>query len=1135
MAVSPNRRPADRAARDPFARLGRLVVRRRWWVVAIWAIVLLIAIPLAPQVVGALRAGGFILDDLESARAKALLQAELNTPPSAVVVVLHSDTAQAGTPLFEGPAADAIAAVPQAPGVVRILSHVLSPRQVSADGHTAYDIVFLSIPPDDSPDALPGIRERLQQPAGLDVQLAGGPAFYGDVQNVSESDLRRSEVVSLPLAAIALLLVFGSVVAAAVPLIVGGTAVVVALAAIFVVAGLTPMSIFVLNLATLLGLGLGVDYSLLLTSRFREELAARAGDPPDWRVADAVEATVATAGRAVFFSGLTVLLGLAGLVLFEFMILRSVGIAGAIVVLLAAASAMTLLPALLAIVGSRIDALAVRRVVPSDDPNGPWARLARRVMRQPVAVLLPTLAVLLLLGSPFLHVRFNAPDSTILPANVPSRAAFDRLATAFGEGEFAPIVLAIRTDGPATSTANVAALYDYSRRLTSDSRVRRVDSLVDVDPRLREEQYELLYSDPNGPRDRFVATVLAATTRGNLTAFTITTPYGPNRDEGRALVADLRAPSGPLAAPAGMAVLVGGGAADVADVVDRVAADFPRTGLFIVVTTYLVLFLLLRSVVLPAKALVMNTLSIVASFGALVWIFQDGNLSALLGFQPLGFVETTQPVILFCVLFGLSMDYEVFLLTRMKEVWDRTGDNQEAVARGLERSGRIVTSAALIVVVVAGSFAFADIVLIKALGIGMAIAVALDATVVRALLVPATMRLLGHWNWWLPGRPRRVPIVGAALLVLVTPLLAACGGPILANQPAAHPVAPAAQPSPRVADPQPIVLPRDDRPHDRLTEWWYYTGHLREDAGRRYGFEYVIFRAERGGFPVSWASHVAVTDEGGGRFFYGQRTEIGPQVDAPPIAGSDYLLGLALDEPQAHWVMSGGGDGANIYAWLTGEEARAAGSPDGLALDLALASTKPPALHDTDGWIDFGAGGSSYYYSRTRMDVVGGHLIVGGNDLHVTGEAWFDHQWGDFITVGGSGWDWFAVNLDDGTDLTLSLVRDADGSYPLVYGTLVNASGGARHLPRDAFRVDVTRRWTSPATGADYPAGWTVTVPGEDLTIELTPTVAAQELDTRATTGVVYWEGSQVVRATRAGRSLGGEAYVELTGYAVSR
>ncbi len=732
-----------------FDRLGRFVVRRAWWVVGAWAALLLIAIPFAPQVPGQLSAGGFILDDLESARAKALLGRELGLPASALVIVFSSPTLQAGTPEFEVAAADAIRDIPTAPHVARVVSHLFSPSQISADRHTAYDIVFLDLPPDDSPDALPILRERLREAPGLEVELTGGPAFYGDVQTVSEADLRRSEIISLPLAALALLFVFGSLVAASVPLVVGGAAVVVALAAIFVVASLTPMSIFVLNLATLLGLGLGVDYSLLMTSRFREELALRP-DGPD-RVADAVRVTVSTAGRAVFFSGLTVLLGLLGLVLFEFMILRSVGIAGAIVVGLAVVSALTLQPALLTILGPRIDRFAIRKVDPRPSADGPWARLARRVMRHPVAVLVPTLGFLLLLGSPFLHVRFNAPDASILPPEVPSRAAFDRLLANFGEGEFAPLVIAIRTTGDAATPGNLAALYDYSRRLSGDARITRVDSLVDVDRRLTLQQYQLLYADPNGPRDRYVQTALAATTRGDLTAFTIYTPYGPNRDEGKALVASLRDASGPLVPPAGMKVLVGGGAADVTDVVDRVRADFPRTALFIIVSTYLVLFVLLRSVILPAKALVMNTLSIVASFGALVWIFQDGNLSALLGFQPVGFVETTQPVILFCVLFGLSMDYEVFLLSRMKEVWDRTGDNTEAVARGLERSGRIVTSAALIVVLVASSFAFADIVLIKALGVGMAIAVALDATVVRALLVPATMRLLGRWNWWMPA------------------------------------------------------------------------------------------------------------------------------------------------------------------------------------------------------------------------------------------------------------------------------------------------------------------------------------------------------------------------------------------------
>ena len=732
-----------------FDRLGRFAVRRRWWIVTAWAVILLAALPFAPQAPGALSAGGFILDDLESARAKQVLQEELGAEPSAFVLVYSSDTLKAGTREWLAAVNQATAGVATAPHVTRILSHALSPRQVSADGRTAYDIVFLDLPPDDSPDAIPPVQAALREVPGLRVQIAGGPAFYGDVQAVTESDLRRSELISLPLAALALLIVFGSLVAAGVPLAVGGASVLVALAGIFIVASVIPMSIFVLNLATLLGLGLGVDYSLLMTSRFREELARR--DGPD-RVAESVRVTVSTAGRAVFFSGLTVLLGLLGLVLFEFMILRSVGIAGAIVVGLTVAAALTLLPAILAILGTRIDRLSVRKVTVEPGSDGPWARLARRVMRHPVAVLVPTLSFLLLLGVPFLNVRFNAPDATILPASVPSREAYDVLAREFGEGEFAPLVLAVRTTGDATTPANVAALYDYSRRLAADPRISRVASYVDLDERLTLEQYQLLYGSPSGPPDRFVAATLGATTKDDLTAFTVTTPYGPNNEEARALVRELRDPASPLAPPAGVTILVGGGAADVDDVVSKVWADFPRTAAFIVITTFLVLFVLLRSVVLPIKALVMNTLSIVASFGALVWIFQEGNLSALLGFQPLGFVETTLPVIMFCVLFGLSMDYEVFLLSRMKEAWDKTGDNTEAVARGLERSGRIVSSAALIVVLVAGSFAFADIVLIKALGLGVAIAVALDATVVRALLVPATMRLLGKWNWWVPSR-----------------------------------------------------------------------------------------------------------------------------------------------------------------------------------------------------------------------------------------------------------------------------------------------------------------------------------------------------------------------------------------------
>ena len=742
----------------PFERLGAFVHAHARLVIGAWVLIVLCALPFAPQAPGALQAGGFDLPTLESARSRAALESELGAPPSALVLAISSSTLIPGTPQFEAAAQRAVAGVARAPHVVGSRSHLIAPTQVNVEKKIVYDVILLDLKPDDSPAALEGIQAALVAVDGIKVALAGGPSFYADIQIVSETDLQRSELISLPLAAIVLLLVFGSAVAAGLPLAVGGATVIVALAAIFGIAQATRMSIFVLNLTTLLGLGLGVDYSLLLVSRFREELGRGA------KLGDAVQRTVATAGRAVFFSGVTVMLGLAGLALFDFAILRSIGIAGAITVAIAVASSVTLMPAILSLLGPRVNRLAIRRLGSGKvNERGPWARLARAVMRRPIAVALPTLALLIALGTPWLGVRFNAPDGSILPERVPSRQALDALTDAFGEGSFSPMTAAVRTDGPVTSAANIKLLYDWVQALQADPRVARVDSIVSIDPRLTLTQYQLLYSssstDGAAPPDRYAAQILSFTTAGDFTTVSITPTNGPNRPESRALVGELRAahpgtigagtPSA-ITPPAGLNALIGGGAAEIVDVVDTISGEFPRTAAVVILATLLILAVLLRSIVLPIKAVVMNTLSILASFGALVWIFQDGNLSALLGFAPLGFVETTIPVILFCVLFGLSMDYEVFLLTRMREIYDRTGDNAAAVAGGLERSGRIITSAALIVVVVAGSFVFAEIVLIKALGVGVAIAVALDATIVRALLVPATMRLFGKWNWWAP-------------------------------------------------------------------------------------------------------------------------------------------------------------------------------------------------------------------------------------------------------------------------------------------------------------------------------------------------------------------------------------------------
>jgi len=394
---------------------------------------------------------------------------------------------------------------------------------------------------------------------------------------------------------------------------------------------------------------------------------------------------------------------------------------------------------------------------------------------------------------------------------------------------------------------------------------------------------------------------------------------------------------------------------------------------------------------------------------------------------------------------------------------------------------------------------------------------------------------------------RRPPVPRVAVLAMVAALMTSgCSAPILANPPLVFPSPQAPSPAPSTApDPIPISFPLDDGPHDRLTEWWYYTGHLRAEDGRRFGFEAVVFRAERGSVPPSWAAHLALTDESGQAFHDVQRAEIGDQVDhsARDAAGrptgfdlqvaglSPALVAAGAPAAAAPWRLAGADGTDRIEATLTAEEAAAAGAAFGLQLDLE--SARPPARHDGDGFVDFGAGGSSYYYSRTRMAATG-TLELAGARLAVEGIAWFDHQWGDFVSVGG-GWDWFAINVDpiperelDSQEITLSVVRDAAGEPVLRYGTTAWDDSATR-IDGSQFEVETLGSWTSPDTGRTWPSGWRVTL--NDVVIDLAPTVLDQELDTRATTGVVYWEGSQRVSGSWGGAPISGEAYVEITRY----
>ncbi len=724
--------------RRMFQKLGKFTYRYRWYVVIAWILLLVASVPILPRVPGKLAAGGFSSPNTEAAQARASL--EQNIPgynPSTMIVMFQDKQLKADDPAFVSQANAALADVVTLPDVIGVLSFTENPKQISADGHTAYTVLHLGLPPEESQHLRDEVKSHLHPTESVQILLTGAPAFYSDLDMVSQNDLRRAELIAIPFALLALLFVFGSVVATGIPLIVGGLSVAGVLGAIFLVAHVIDLSIFVLNLTTMLGLGLAIDYSLFMTSRFREELERQP-------VSAAVETTVRTAGRAVFFSGLTVLIGLAGLSFFDVMFLRSVGIAGALVVLFAVIGAMTLLPAVLGIIGHNINRFSVYRR--RQETGRFWLWVSHLVMARPWSVLILVVLFIGLLGIPFTHVNLSSSDATVLPESTESRQGWDLLTENFGHATSSPFVIAIESQDSITSPEHIASLYKFTRELAADPRVWQIASIVTLDHRISLAQYQDLYTLAAANPGQSSDSALSRMAGPNATAVYVYTQLTPESTGAKDLLHSIRSiDPGP-----GLTMKVDGGTAEIVDAVDSLYGQFPLAIAIIVVATYLALLVQFRSILLPLKAVVMNTMSIVASYGALVFIFQEGHFSRFLGFTPLGFVEAALPVLMFCLLFGVSMDYEVFLLSRMREVWDQTGDNRQAVALGLARSGRIITGAALIVVVVTASFVSAEVVIIKALGLGIAIAVALDATIIRALLVPATMHLLGHLNWWAP-------------------------------------------------------------------------------------------------------------------------------------------------------------------------------------------------------------------------------------------------------------------------------------------------------------------------------------------------------------------------------------------------
>jgi len=741
-----------------FAALGRFTYRFRWYIIAAWIVVLPFSVWGATSVHAALKGGGFSIDGSPSDLALEKANERLTLGRSALYVVFESDELEARGEEFIEREDEALAEfVPgEFPHLLRVetFAKVRDPNLVSKDGRASVAILSFDVPFDETQAMLPKIREAIGD-AGLRHYVTGEPAVFEEIEAVSSEDAARAEYYTLPVALVVLVLVFGSVVAAGLPIIGGIVAVSTTLGVMYLLAHLFDLSIFAMNVTTMLGLAVGIDYSLLMVGRFREQLAA--GDS----VAKAVEVAVGRAGQSIFFSGIAVIVGLTGLIIFQFMALRSMGIGGCLVVSFSVLVSLTLLPALLAVLGPRVDFLRIYRHRHGEGSF--WMRWSAWVMRRPVIVLAGVTAVIVLLSFPAFRMQLGVSTSEILPAEAESRQGDRILSERFAPSVATGILVLVTWEDGSSPFAlqNIVKLWDFGQQLQRQPGVNEVSSAV-TPPDLSRfgspaEFFGALAGEASGADSGLedslsgdayneLKALMSATAGQGAMLYIVVPNAKDNSPQARALATRLAE----LEPPPGTTIQVAGVAAGLNDFLNGLYGRFPWVVLYVLVATSLVFLVMLRSVVLPIKAVFVNGLSILVSFGALVFIFQEGNLSGLLGFEPPGWVEATLPVILFCVLFGVSMDYEVFMLTRMREYWLLTRDNTESVGMGLARTGRIITSAALIIVVVGGAFAFTSIVVTKALGVGLAIAVAVDATIIRILLVPATMRLFGDWNWWLP-------------------------------------------------------------------------------------------------------------------------------------------------------------------------------------------------------------------------------------------------------------------------------------------------------------------------------------------------------------------------------------------------
>ncbi len=743
-------------------RFARAVVRRRWAVLVVWAVIGVVAAVRAPATPELLDMRGGSERETEASRAETLLNTRFTRPIGEFFVITLGGPDSFESGMGQSVLDSVIGALERQPYVRGVVSYP-STRDttfLSRDRKSSFLIVALDITKGDSAGSLVTpvrrvVRDALAQApnrGAYEAKVTGRAALDLDIRSVIADDSERGEKALLPLTLLILVLAFGALVAATLPLVVGVLAIAVSLTVIGYIAHFTPMSVFVLNMTTMIGLGVGIDYSLLVVTRFREELGR------GLRPLAAAVSTMVTAGHAVITSGLTVVVGFGALMLTSGIETRSVGIGGLIVVGVAVLLSITLLPALLAILGRAIDRpkWLARRLAWYHAPQV-WEKWARTLSRHPVRALVYGGTVIALLTAPVLWIKIGLPARHWWPPQTEAGEGLDALSRMGVAGFVQPIrVLVEVPEGQsAVAAASLRGLRTLSDSLRADPRVREVRSLVDVEQGSSLLALSVLYSDLDEARRRypsFVDAYLSSDRR--LTLLDVILADTTSLTTATDVVKRARALGKmQLRGTRGMAVSVGGYSAAAFDFQEDLMDKFPLLVGLIRGATAIMLAVAFRSVLVPIKAIIMNTLSVSATFGLIVLVFQHGVGSRLFGLDgPTQAIFVVVPVLVFAVVFGLSMDYEVFLLSRIKEAYDRTGRNAEATMEGLSATASVITSAALIMILVFGVFAFARVLAMQLLGFGLAVAVLLDATVIRMVLVPAFMQAMGKWNWWPGGR-----------------------------------------------------------------------------------------------------------------------------------------------------------------------------------------------------------------------------------------------------------------------------------------------------------------------------------------------------------------------------------------------